>query len=214
MPALCDDCAAGMPVWVGETCGRCPSVVASGPCALCAMAAKTWGGWQFDRARAAFPYSGTLRQAIHHFKYRDARDCGTLLGVLWAQEWLEAGLMENLDCLLAVPGDPFRTRRRGYNPASVLAKPVSDATGLPLLPERSVRRRQSARAQMSCSAEQRRCGANRFGFHVVDPSAVDGKRIGIIDDVFTTGSTVQALALALRESGAASVQVFALCSGH
>jgi predicted amidophosphoribosyltransferase len=67
---------------------------------------------------------------------------------------------------------------------------------------------------MGLSAEQRRCAGERFGFIVRDPTEVAGKAVLVVDDVFTTGSTVQALATVLKGAGAKTVGVLCLAAGR
>lgn len=213
-PSLCDTCIAAFGRLAGNLCTRCPTVIGVGNCPSCVAADRAWNGWAFDRACAAFAYSGGLRHAIHVFKYRGAVSVGPILGSLLAQTLVEDDAIGDVDVIVPVPGEATRSRNRGFNPSRIIAQPVAEILGVPMVPERSVVRTRRSLPQMGRTAQQRRCDPDRFGFRVETPSCVADKSVLIVDDVFTTGSTVQALARELRAAGAAQVQVVALCSGQ
>jgi ComF family protein len=108
-----------------------------------------------------------------------------------------------VDLLVPVPLDRGRGRERGYNQSALLAEPIGRALGLPLLAG-ALRRTRATRPQVGLSARERRANV-RGAFACADPSAVEGRRVLVVDDVMTTGATLEACADALTAAGAAVV---------
>lgn len=106
------------------------------------------------------------------------------------------------------PSIPLRWRERGYDQAQLLALAVAESLGLQHV--EVLARRRDTPVQFRLPAARRRSNV-RGAFAVVRPQAVEGKRLLLIDDVITTGSTVSACAEALKKAGAASVDVLAVC---
>jgi len=111
------------------------------------------------------------------------------------------------DLLVPVPLTRARAAERGFNQSAVLARHISRLLGIPVA-ERAVRRVGRSRSQTKLSPEGRRKNV-RGVFRVRDPSAVRGKRILIVDDVWTTGATAEELARALLGAGAREVSAIA-----
>jgi ComF family protein len=159
----------------------------------------------FTRARAACIYDEASRDLVLKLKHGDRPDLGTLFA-----GWLQragAELLADADALVPVPLHPRRLLARRYNQAAEIARPLARRTGIAYLPDSLVRIRAS-NGQGGRSAVGR--VANVAGAFAVDPArrpTVAGRQILLIDDVFTTGATVQACAEALRAAGAAGVDV-------
>jgi len=151
---------------------------------------------QIDGIRAVGYLEGALRTAIHRFKYSNMRLLATPLGQLMSQYLLQNHLP--VDVVVPVPLHPHRLRERGYNQATLLAKEVEKALGLPLLEDALLRVR-STIPQVGLTARERRDNV-RGAFHCADGN-LKGQRILLVDDVCTTGATLEACSLALRQEG-------------
>ena len=164
--------------------------------------------------RALWSYEGRLREAIHHFKYRDRPQLALPLGTLLAAAaHAQAAHFNDLliDAVVPVPMHSARQRERGYNQSERLARVLAADLSLPL-DTRSLRRVRPTRPQVGLTGEARR--ANLQGaFAVSHPEAVAGKTLLLIDDVSTTGSTIIECAGALQAAGAGAVYALTLAAG-
>ncbi|MCX8067469.1 MAG: phosphoribosyltransferase family protein [Anaerolineae bacterium] len=151
------------------------------------------------------PFRGPARAAVHFLKYRYALSLAEPLGAMMAQCWEMRGVP--VDLVVPVPLHPSRFRARGYNHAALLAWSVGRQLGLPVDEEALIKVR-ATKVQMSLGLEERR--ANVQGAFVARRERVQGRRILVVDDVCTTGATLEACAEALREGGAREVWALTL----
>jgi ComF family protein len=162
----------------------------------------------YNRARAVAHYSGAMRTLVHQLKYADRHDARTLLG-----RWLaEAGreLLPGIDVIVPVPLSRLRLLQRQFNQAAVLAGELSRQTGVPADPLLLIRTR-STRSQVGMTRDQRRRNvAGAFAVLARRRAALRGRNVLLIDDVVTTGATVETCARTLKRAGAARVDVLAL----
>jgi len=159
----------------------------------------------YDQALAAGLFEGPLREAIHVYKYRPVRSLGKPLS-LWMAGQVRVTIP--LDMAMPVPLHKKRLRQRGFNQALLLAHGVSERFKMPLNYDNLVRSRYT-RPQVELSGRERAENV-RGAFSLIHPAGVCEKRILLIDDVFTTGSTMNECAKVLKDAGAVSVTVFTL----
>jgi ComF family protein len=163
---------------------------------------------QYDRARAVGAFGGTLQKLIHGFKYSDRHDGRRLFG-----RWLASAggdLLADCDVIIPVPLNRWRLLQRRFNQSAILANEVSRRTGVRFAPLALTRVKQTKSQVGLTILERQQNVANAF---IVPPrwkAAIVGRRVLLIDDVITTGSTCNAAARALRAAGAARVDVLAL----
>lgn len=170
----------------------------TGRCALCAE-----GTRGFDAAYSFGAYEGNLRELIHLFKYARMRSLDRPLG-----RKLAAALPreERIDLVVPVPMHWLRRWNRGFNQAERLARFVARRWNLPVC--RGLRRVRSTPSQAGLTHVERR--ENMAGVFRAPRGKVDGRRILLVDDVFTTGATASACAVALKKAGARSVVLLTL----
>lgn len=162
----------------------------------------------YDRARAVARYAGVMRDLIHGFKYADRHHPRRLFG-----RWLMVAgreLLADADLIVPVPLHRFRLLRRRFNQAAILAREVGRESGLPVDPLLLERVKRTA-SQVGMTADQRRRNV-QAAFRVAPGRRgdVENSNVVLVDDVITTGATVDAAARALRVAGAARVDVLAL----
>lgn len=162
----------------------------------------------YGRARAVAAYTGVMRQLIHDFKYRDRFEARALFA-----RWMEsagAELLQDADLLLPVPLYRARLWQRRYNQAAILAQALAERSHIPVEPTvlKRVKRTQS---QVGLTAAQRRKNVSgAFALKRGGIEKIRGRHIVLIDDVLTTGATVDACSKLLLKAGAAGVDVITL----
>ena len=199
---LCGDCLALARPQTGAQCRRC-GVADDSPARLCRRCRSRL--FAVDCIRAAFAYRPPVRELLHAFKYRGRLDAGRLLA-----GWM-AGLLPRHPelgrplAVVCVPLHPGRLRERGFNQAEWLGRAVAAAARLPL--QEGLRRVKKTRAQWGLSRRER--GANlegAFAWAGTRPA----RRVLLVDDVCTSGSTLEACARALQAAGAEDIRAFVL----
>jgi ComF family protein len=149
-----------------------------------------------------------VRQAIHRLKYDNRQTLAVELARLMSDHWRTNPMP--VDLLISVPLHPVRQRERGYNQAELLARAFGDMIGLPVVTT-GLRRVRHTRPQMSLNASGRRENVQgAFIYESRAGNAISGQRVLVIDDVCTTGSTLEACSLALKAAGAVAVWGFTL----
>ncbi|MCH8235514.1 MAG: ComF family protein [Chloroflexi bacterium] len=154
---------------------------------------------------AVFAFDGAIRSAIHALKYDGLRSIAPALSVEMAARWGDRRKVP--DATVPVPLHRSRLRARGYNQAELLARNVAAHTGAPLRTD-LLRRVVDSPSQASSVGEAERAGRVRDAFKA--GAAVDGLHILLIDDVATTGSTINSAAQTLLEAGAWGVSALVL----
>lgn len=198
--AFCDDCFRELP-WNDHACPRCAARLPGPLPGLCGECIRRRPA--FDAAYAAFVYAWPVDRFLQEFKYHGRLATGRAL----AQTLIEYLAMKGApkpDVLVPVPLHPGRLSERGFNQASELARTL--ARGLGTAADAAlIRRRRPTRSQQGLGGAERR-GNVRGAFAC--RRRVDDLHVAVVDDVMTTGSTADAVAKALRRSGAAAVSVY------
>jgi ComF family protein len=162
----------------------------------------------WDRSRAVAQFGPVMRDLIHAFKYADRHDARALFG-----RWLVGAggeLLADADAIVPVPLHRWRLIGRKFNQAAILAREVSRATGVPA-DMLALQRVKATPSQVGLTeAERRRNLTGAFRVSARARARIEGRRLLLLDDVITTGSTAGACARALRRAGAARVDVLAL----
>ena len=169
-------------------------------------------GKHYDAVYAPFRYGERGRRAVADLKFRDETHNARHLGYYQAAFLEENGCAGQFDAAVPVPMSRKKRRRRGYNQAALLARAVGFYLGIPCLDV--LEKKWETAEQHTLSAGERKQNL-RDAYRAADPAPVRGKRLLLIDDVFTTGATVDECAKTLLEAGAARVTVSAACAvGH
>jgi ComF family protein len=198
---LCAECLDQLPRIEPPFCTCCGRVVtAHGLCAACRISPL-----QIECIRSVFYFEGALREAVHRFKYHGCTGLASTLGDLMAAYWIQHPMPA--DVVVPVPLHATRLRERGYNQAALLAHEMAWRIGL-VVDEQTLTRRRATAPQVELSAMQRK--ENVRDAFCCSGNGLAGKQVLLIDDVCTTGATLEACAVALREGGACSVRALTL----
>jgi ComF family protein len=161
----------------------------------------------FHRARAVAEYSGAASLLVHRLKYNDRLELARALGGMMTRAGAE--LLAGADVIVPVPLHRWRLWRRRFNQAMALAGTVSAESGVPCDPS-LLARVKSTRRQVGLTKAQRQENLQgAFRVPVEATARLKGKRVLLVDDVLTTGSTANAASRALLRGGAASVDILA-----
>jgi ComF family protein len=164
---------------------------------------------QFDRAVSFGEYEGNLRALIHLLKYEGVRPAAPVLGVMLADAIAEMlpTFGTAVPVVVPVPLHSSKRRERGFNQVELIAR-----TAVKRLPrrlqiaDRVLVRRRLTRSQVGLTREQR-LENMRGAFHVVKPEEIRGRKVIVVDDVMTTGTTLSECARTLKRAGAEQVWV-------
>ena len=165
----------------------------------------------FSSARSAVVAKTTALEAIHRFKYSRALWFEPFLADLLKREATPVLRGTNWDFIVPVPLHPLKQREREFNQAEILARHLSEAASIPLN-TKLLRRIAPTATQTRLKRDQRAANMNG-AFALGKAASPKGKRIVLIDDVFTTGATTNACAKVLRQAGALEVCVWTVARG-
>ena len=202
---VCEGCWSKIQVITGPYCAACgsPSDVPASTCNHCENRTL-----RFDRARILSPFDETIQGLIHQLKYRGKRSIGQRLGIMLGALLASDGDSGDLDMIVPVPLHPSRKKERGYNQIALVAYAMEARLGIRVRTDLMTRTRRTA-TQTKLNAEER--AKNVAGaFQVTCPESVRGQEILLVDDVLTTGATVNACTQALLDAGAKRVSMAAL----
>jgi len=205
---LCPECEAGVRPVTGPMCRCCgqPFPDAAGDDHLCGLCLTT--SYHFDSARAIILYQGTATTIIHRFKYRGHTAGLSTFRSLQKQLPHLAAMAETADLIFPVPLHPAKLRQRGFNQAVLLARTFFPDQKKKIALQNLERVRRTD-PQTSLSGKVRRRNLKN-AFEVRNPGMVKGKNVVLVDDVFTTGTTVNECAKELKKAGALEVRVLTL----
>jgi len=223
-PPTCGACRATLPA-LDLLCPRCEEVstrVADPLCARCGLPggearcpdclplATAPASAGFDQARALYVYGGAIEEAVVRLKYASAPHLGIAAGARLGQALREgtlAPLGGGVDLVTAVPVGSARLRERGYDQAVLIGRRVARVLRRPFRPHLLARRTETP-PQARLGRAQRR--ENVDGAFVARDGELRDRSVLLVDDVLTTGATADAAAAALKQAGAARVEVATL----
>ncbi len=168
-----------------------------------------WGRVKFEAVTACYFFSkkGKIQNLIHELKYRGNRDAGHFLGVQTGKSLLKTNWHKQIDCIVPVPLHPKRLRQRGFNQSEVLAQGINEVTGIKIIDDNLVR--VLASATQTRKSRSARWENVKDIFAVKRPGELRGNHILLVDDVITTGSTIEACAMTLAQCGDINISVAA-----
>ncbi len=194
---LCHGCELELP-WVRTSCFQCDAPLNDDSQTLCGRCAQNH--WYFDFALAPLLYQTPIDKWIKQFKFHHHTTHSPLLA-----HFIHEKIKNRtpVDCLIPTPLHRKRRKKRGFNQATLIAHQLHKLTNIPLDTETAIRKVNTV-PQSECSAQKRKTNI-RGAFHC---SKIQYHSVAIIDDVFTTGSTVNELARCLKKVGVQHIEVW------
>lgn len=204
---LCSECKLALP-WIEDRCYKCGLYLTPGldsiDCERCRDLPP-----KFDRLCALFSYQPPITKLVMGLKFGKKLAYGRVMGELLADE-VEAHWYKNLElpeAIIPVPLHESRLRKRGFNQALELLWPVHKQIDIPVLFDACVRvKKTTAQSQLDKSRRKRNL---KSAFQILKP--IPYEHVAIMDDVVTTGSTVNALTHVLKEAGITTVDIWCIC---
>ena len=194
---LCSSCCDSLPRIMPPFCPQCGKPQASG--ILC-PGCVSWQA-EIDGIRSPFRFDGLMRQTVHQLKYKNLRALAKPLAKL-LNDFLVINPLPG-KVLVPVPLHPRRLRERGHNQSHLLAEELSSLINLPVIDDCLIRKRHTPPQARTATVEERRNNvANAF---TCVKDRLQDKQVLLIDDVSTSGATLDACAKVLKAAGAVSV---------
>jgi ComF family protein len=166
-----------------------------------------WGRIEIERAAAFLQFSkgGMTQRLLHDLKYRGNQDLGEKLGRLMADDLMESGWSDDVDEIIPVPLHPRKMKLRGFNQAKCIADGMSEIWKKPVSTGNLIRKIHNPTQTKKSRFARWQNTSNIFG--VKDSGEFEGKHLVLVDDVVTTGSTIEACAMQLNKIDGVKVSV-------
>lgn len=208
--SLCDDCLKNLRWAVEETCASCGKLLQEGYgddlCTDC-----TSHPHSFRKGFTCVAYGGKVKDMLLRFKHGERAYYGKKLAQVMADRIVPEGLA--VDLILPVPMYRKKQQKRGYNQAEIMAVQLGKLLEVPCRPKSLIRSRDTAPMKGLGPEERRANMENAFTVPSKWGTMICGKRILLVDDIYTTGSTVDACSEVLLAAGAAQVFVLTFAAG-
>ena len=184
---LCLDCSADL---IGTNHHLCPENE---------FTDKFWGRVDLEYGLAAYPFTkkGKMQRLLHQLKYKGRKDIGRILGYNYGLELSEYGILKDLDYIVPVPLHPNKMRERGYNQAACIAEGVSQALEIPVVTKYLVRKEH--KSSQTIKSRIQRFESIFDSYQVQEGWQLSDSHVLLVDDVITTGATLEACALRIKE---------------
>jgi len=160
-----------------------------------------------------FAKSGKVQHLIHQLKYKGNKDAGVFLGKQLGESLKDAPLFQGIDVIIPVPLHPRRERQRGYNQSLIIAQGISEVTGIPVGNQYLFRTKYNE-TQTRKTAEERYNNVKGI-FELRRQEELKGKHVLLVDDVLTTGATLESCAHQLESVPGITISIAAAaCAGN
>lgn len=217
-PPYCVSCGVSDPTWFCSVCRskveyleppycvRCGIPCTTGLCTKCRDTRHS-----FTSAHSATQFSEPIVEVIHQFKYGRHIVLADPLAEIMIERFSKTDLQGKFDLIVAIPEEDSRLIDRGFNQAEELAIRLAKTVSVDYCPNILTKTRKTSR-QVGLSAEAR--ARNLLGaYSVARPETIVGRNVLVVDDVMTTGSTLEEAARALKEAGASHIRAYTLARG-
>jgi ComF family protein len=149
-----------------------------------------------------------IQELIHQLKYNNNKDIGIYLGEITGESLLQSGRFSGMDAIIPLPMYPDKEYKRGYNQAAIIAEGIAKSMNVPLMNKMVLRSRLT-------ETQTKKHRADRWqnvegSFNISNPSALMGKKVLLVDDVITTGATIEACAQVISQLSGSAIYIATL----
>ena len=209
---LCDHCLASIRWATGRTCEICGKVLSEhNPLARCYSCREH--PHRFRKGMTCAEYGPEVRSLLFAFKYHGRSDLAETMGEIAADRWEASGEEEVPDLVVPIPLHPKKKRKRGYNQAGLFARAFAKRRGFAWDEELLQRTRETAALRGLSPNERKTELEGSFRVRPGREEEVRGRMILVVDDIYTTGATMDEAARALLEAGASEVRMLTFAAG-
>ncbi len=232
MASLREYISAFVSILFPENCLSCKGIIEMGESDICSIcrfslprtnfhlndeniiAEKFWGKVQLKYAISYlfFKKESNVQNLLHELKYKNQPQIGEVLGTWYAVELMDNNFYKNFDVIIPVPMHKKKLKKRGYNQSAYFGKGLSEVWQIPQL-ENGLKKLAQTVSQTKKSRKERYDNM-KDGFEVTDLEAIKDKNVLLVDDVITTGATLEACANLLIEGGAKSVSIATIAAAQ
>ena len=158
-----------------------------------------WGRIEIEKGTAIFYFQKAeiIQELIHKFKYRGKTYIGSALGKFYGKELIDVGYLNDVDLIIPIPIHPSKKRSRGYNQSTVFAKEISRVSKIPLI-ENILLKSTKTKSQTTKSRSDR-FELLKQSFKVKNADQIDRKHVLLVDDILTTGATLEVASSLLKK---------------
>ncbi|MFZ5968982.1 MAG: ComF family protein [Bacillota bacterium] len=207
--SLCDECRGEIGFIHGKACSQCGKplelLYLPDQCHDCIRSS-----YHFDRGLSCVLYDENMKKLIYRFKYGGDRYLSYSLAQIMTDQLKKAGWTD-IDGIIPVPLHRKKEKIRGFNQAKLLAQYISKFTGIPVY-HKVLKRVKETQSQSALSRDERKDNLKN-AFQLIEPAAIYNKRILLIDDIYTTGSTLNSCSKELRKGKPKEILVSTLAIG-
>jgi ComF family protein len=171
-----------------------------------------WGKMPVSNNITFLKYSkkGMVQKLLHELKYRNKPEIGRFLGNMYGLDLQKVEFDKKIDLIIGVPLHTTKMLQRGYNQADCIAEGLSEVLKVPY-DTKSIKRREYTETQTKKSRYERILNVENI-FEVKDINKIKDKRIAVVDDVLTTGSTIESLGVTMLNEGAKEIHVITIAA--
>lgn len=200
---ICPECRKKLKYVKQPTCFSCGKPLDDNHMEYCEDCRKNIH--QFRQGKAVFCYQGKVRGMLYRYKYSNRRDYTDFFAKEAARMYADWIRRQAIEMIVPVPLSAKKMRKRGYNQAELFAKRLAELLELPCEGKLLVRTRDTAPQKQLSAKERKNNLKNAFK---INENIVKSNKVLLVDDIYTTGSTIDAAALALKRAG---LEVYFLC---
>lgn len=170
-----------------------------------------WGRLPLSKATGQFYFTkeSLMQHLMHQFKYKTNRELGLQLGRVMGEQLLKSGRFDDIDALIPLPLFPVKEKRRGYNQATILCKGMAEVLNIEVLDHVVIRPQHTETQTKKGRIERWKNMEGKFILSI--PEAIHNKHILLVDDVVTTGATLEACGNELLKASNVQLSIATLC---